>query len=67
MFIGANITWKPAAGWTFGAGINNILKSGNRSWSVFYDAPRNTGSPLWLEQRSSEGATNFFMNLRKNF
>jgi hypothetical protein len=67
MFIGANITWKPAAGWTFGAGVNNILKNGNRSWSVFYDAPRNIGAPAWLEERTSEGATNFFMNLRKNF
>jgi hypothetical protein len=34
---------------------------------VFYDAPRDTGTPLYLEKRLNEGATNFFMNLRRNF
>jgi hypothetical protein len=67
MFIGANITWKPVPGWTFGAGINNILKSGNRGWSVFYDAGRDVGNPLYLQRNEFEGATNFFVNLRKNF
>jgi hypothetical protein len=67
MFIGANITWKPAPGWTFGAGVNNILKNGNRSWSVFYDAGRNVGMPLYLQENLFDGATNFFANLRNNF
>jgi outer membrane receptor protein involved in Fe transport len=67
MFIGANISWKPLPGWTFGAGVNNILRNNNRSWSVFYSAPRDTGTPLYLEKRLNEGATNFFVNLRKNF
>jgi hypothetical protein len=67
MFIGANITWKPIPGWTFGAGVNNILRSGNRSWSVFYDAGRDVGAPLYLQRNEFEGATNFFANLRRNF
>ena len=67
MFIGANISWKPVPGWTFGAGINNILANGNRGWSAFYDAPRNVGAPLYLGSGESEGATNFFVNLRRNF
>lgn len=67
MFIGANISWKPVAGWTFGAGVNNILANGNRGWSVFYNAPRNIGAPLYLGRGESKGATNFFVNLRRNF
>jgi len=67
MFIGANITWKPIPGWTFGAGVNNILKSGNRGWSVFYSDGRDVGVPLYLQSSEFEGATNFFANLRRNF
>lgn len=67
MFIGANISWKPVPGWTLGAGANNLLRSGGRGWSVFHDAPRNIGSPLYLSRGEGEGATNFFVNLRRNF
>ncbi|HEX5006072.1 MAG TPA: TonB-dependent receptor, partial [Hyphomonadaceae bacterium] len=67
MFIGANITWKPIPGWTFGAGVNNILKNGSRGWSVFYSDGRDIGVPLYLQNSAFEGATNFFANLRRNF
>ncbi|MDP3736279.1 MAG: TonB-dependent receptor [Hyphomonadaceae bacterium] len=67
MFIGGNISWKPVAGWTFGAGINNILRSGGRGWSVFYNAPRNVGTPLYLSRGGGDGVTTFFVSLRRNF
>jgi hypothetical protein len=67
MFIGANISWKPVAGWTINAGANNLLASGGRGWSVFYDSSRDIGRPLYLSRGHGDGATNFFVNLRKNF
>jgi hypothetical protein len=67
MFIGANITWKPVPGWTLGAGANNLLASGGRGWSVFYDSSRDIGVPLYLSRGHGDGATNFFVNLRRNF
>jgi hypothetical protein len=67
MFIGANITWKPVPGWTLGAGANNLLASGGRGWSVFYNSSRDVGVPLYLSRGHGDGATNFFVNLRRNF
>jgi hypothetical protein len=67
MFIGANITWKPVPGWTVGAGANNLLASGGRGWSVFYDSSRDVGRPVYLSRGHGDGATNFFVNLRRNF
>lgn len=66
-YIGGNLSWKPSPGWTFGAGLNNVLATGRRSWSVFYDAPRNTGAPLYLARSAADGFASLSASLRRTF
>lgn len=67
MFIGANITWKPAPGWTFSAGVNNIGAPSSHYGQLFFDLPRNIGRPLYYEQHFTSGTRTYFANLRRNF
>jgi hypothetical protein len=66
-YVGANLSWKPSPGWTLGAGLNNVFATGRRSWSVFYDAPRNTGAPLYLARSVGEGFASLSASLRRTF
>lgn len=67
-FLGANITWKPWAGWTFGAGVNNIIADDSVARFEFYDAPRTIGAiPTYTDTDRSQQRRNFFISVRRNF
>lgn len=67
-FVGANLTWKPWAGWTFGAGVNNILAGDADAEFVFFDAPRTIGAtPTYTDFDASRIQRQYFVTVRRNF
>jgi len=62
----ANFSWKPRPDLTVGGGVNNIGGGSGRSRTVFYDAPRNVGAPLYYETRYGNGVPTAFVSLRKS-
>ena len=67
-FLGANLTWKPWAGWTFGAGVNNILAQDAKAEFAFFSAPRTVGAtPTYTDYDSNHQQRQFFINVRRNF
>lgn len=67
-FVGANLTWKPWAGWTFGAGVNNILPGDADAEFVFFDAPRTIGAtPTYTDFDASRIQRQYFVTVRRNF
>jgi outer membrane receptor protein involved in Fe transport len=67
VFVGANITWKPGDGWTWGAGVNNFGELGSHFGNLFYNNPRSFGTPLYYELTRQTGNRTAFINFRKNF
>ena len=66
--LGANLTWKPWAGWTFGAGVNNILAEDSEAEFVFFDAPRTIGAtPTYTDFDTNTQQRQFFVNARLSF
>jgi hypothetical protein len=66
-FLGANFSWKPVPNWTFGGGINGIIAEDSTNYSIFYNAPRNVGVPLYRQDQTFESRRQFFVNARLNF
>jgi hypothetical protein len=66
-FVGVNVSWKPALGWTLGASANNLVAEDASFESVFYDAPRNVGQPRYTEYRTNEARRRFSVSVRRDF
>lgn len=67
-FLGANLTWKPWTGWTFSAGVNNILAKDATAEFVFFDAPRTIGAtPTYTDFDINRQQRQFFITARRNF
>jgi outer membrane receptor protein involved in Fe transport len=66
-FLGANVSWKPSPGWTLGASLNNLIAEDASFDRVFYDAPRNTGSPEYVEYRTSDSIRSMNVSVRRDF
>ena len=67
-YLGANLTWKPWTGWTFGAGVNNILANDAKAEFVFFDAPRTIGAtPTYTDYDTNRQQRQFFVTVRRNF
>ncbi len=66
-FLRAYATWKPAADWTVTAGANNILAEDQTFHSVFYDARRSVGAPLYNTYGLNDARRQVYVTVRKNF
>lgn len=66
-FLRASATWKPAGDWTLTLGVNNLLAEDQRVHSVFYNARRSVGSPLYDAYSVNDARRQIYVTVRKNF